>query len=795
MTEKRWLALILALFIILGITYAVVTPVFEASDELWHYPMVRHLAGGNPLPVQVFDPAQAGPWKQEASQPPLYYYLGAALTFWIDTSDMVEVRLENPHVDNGLITQDGNINLVLHDPDANPWQGTLLAVRVVRLFSVLLAAVTVTLTYLIGRKAAPGRPEIALGASAINAFLPMFLFISGAVNNDNLAIMLASLSLFLMIRIVMQNQHADPVNISTAKNNQKIWKETGSWLLLGVVIGLAMLTKEGTIGLIPLTWGTAFIVAWQKDSQKHGQQTEGFSGSLRWIAGLLGRSLISFTLIMLPVLLIAGWWYLRNIQLYGDWLGWNAFIAVLGQRGHPASLAQLWGERRGFLMAYWGLFGGVNVPMPTWIYIIFNGLLLLSVAGFCLYFIRLLQQWFVRTKRSWRSFSSWLNYPLNFVALNFGLLICLLFTGAVVFGLVRWATTTWSSQGRLVFTALSAISVLFTVGLAGWLPQRQARWVVGITAAFMLTVAALAPFLWIKPAYQPDAYSAPSPYVLDSQDITFGDTIRLRGVAVETPELGQSTAKPGDSLWVHLEWELLQPVERKWSVFVHLVDPILDQPIAQRDMYPGQGLMLTSWMQPGQRVINSYQLQIPDTAVTPTQLNIATGIYDYATGERLPITTNNDLAYLATLQVEPDSDELPNPVSINFEDEIELIGYEIDPRRVPPGSTINLTLFWQAGQPLQDDYTIFAQIVGEDTTRWASNDLAPPEGTASWTPGEEQSLSLTLTLDENTVPGLYPIIVGAYTRTAEGDFDRLQKLTEDGRLTADFLELTKVRID
>ena len=98
MTEKRWLALILALFIILGITYAVVTPVFEASDELWHYPMIRHLADGNPLPVQVFDPAQAGPWKQEASQPPLYYYLGAALTFWIDTSNMAEVRRENPHV-------------------------------------------------------------------------------------------------------------------------------------------------------------------------------------------------------------------------------------------------------------------------------------------------------------------------------------------------------------------------------------------------------------------------------------------------------------------------------------------------------------------------------------------------------------------------------------------------------------------------------------------------------------------------------------------------------------------------
>ena len=71
--ERRLLALLLTLFILLGFSYALITPAFEASDELWHYPMVRHLADGNPLPVQVFDPALAGPWNQEASQPPLYY--------------------------------------------------------------------------------------------------------------------------------------------------------------------------------------------------------------------------------------------------------------------------------------------------------------------------------------------------------------------------------------------------------------------------------------------------------------------------------------------------------------------------------------------------------------------------------------------------------------------------------------------------------------------------------------------------------------------------------------------------
>ena len=92
MTEKRLLAAIIVTFVVLASIYALITPVFEASDELWHYPMIKHLADGNPLPQQVFDPQLAGPWKQEASQPPLYYYLGAALTFWIDTSDIDQVR-------------------------------------------------------------------------------------------------------------------------------------------------------------------------------------------------------------------------------------------------------------------------------------------------------------------------------------------------------------------------------------------------------------------------------------------------------------------------------------------------------------------------------------------------------------------------------------------------------------------------------------------------------------------------------------------------------------------------------
>ena len=72
---------ILMAFLVLGAIYSVVTPIFEASDELWHYPLVQWLSKGNSLPVQ--DPHNVGPWKQEASQPPLYYWLMGWATSWM----------------------------------------------------------------------------------------------------------------------------------------------------------------------------------------------------------------------------------------------------------------------------------------------------------------------------------------------------------------------------------------------------------------------------------------------------------------------------------------------------------------------------------------------------------------------------------------------------------------------------------------------------------------------------------------------------------------------------------------
>ena len=91
---------IVVLFIILATIDNLILPPFEAADEHRHYAYVRHLAQGQGLPAQdtpVTDLWSYGPF-QEASQPPLYYFLAALATGWIPGADDVSAALRpNPN--------------------------------------------------------------------------------------------------------------------------------------------------------------------------------------------------------------------------------------------------------------------------------------------------------------------------------------------------------------------------------------------------------------------------------------------------------------------------------------------------------------------------------------------------------------------------------------------------------------------------------------------------------------------------------------------------------------------------
>jgi 4-amino-4-deoxy-L-arabinose transferase-like glycosyltransferase len=768
--QHRAMVLILVGFLVLGTVYSVVTPIFEASDELWHYPFVKHLADGGGLPVQ--DPQIEQPWRQEGSQPPLYYALGALAAFWIDTSDLAEVRWLNPHADIGVETTDGNLNMVVHsERERFPYQGTALAVHIVRFLSALMGAGTVLCTYLIALEVFPGQKALAAGAAAFNAFVPMFLFISGSVNNDNLTILFCSLTLLMLVRLLHSG------GLSGQTPNDQISKShwslvIGHWSLLGLVIGLGALSKASALGLLPLTALGLALSAWQRRAES----------ALRRIAWLFG----SFVTVLAVSFAVAGWWYLRNWVLYRDPLGLNTFVAIVGPRLPQPTLRQLSGEWEGFIKTFWGLFGGVNVAMEPAMYWVLNALAILGLVGLMVALGRTL----------FSRFKFHVSRDDSSLTTCYALLILLTWPIILFLALIRWTSITKASQGRLMFPAISAIAILLALGWSQWVPRRYQKWLLGIVGGLMFALAAMAPFRYIAPAYaKPVPLSKTELGGLPHRlDVTFGGKARLLGYESDDEE-----TRPGESVEVTLFWQSLAEMDRDYTVFVHLLDEN-DLVIAQRDTYPGLGTYPTRLWRVGDAFADRYVLTVSPTVFAPCTGRFEVGLYDFASGERLMATGSDgqplgDNVRFHQIAVLPREDSpVPNPVDFDFEGRIALVGYDLDRRTSRPGESIHLTLHWQALVEMEEDYTVFTHVLGEEDRLWAQMDSQPQGGaapTSSWQAGQVIEDHYDLAIKPDTPPDVYDIEVGLYL-AATGT--RLGVLDEGGRLQDNRVLLSKVRV-
>ena len=766
---------VVAVYAVLGSIYSVVTPVMEASDELWHYPMVQTIAEHWRLPVQDLD--NAGPWRQEGSQPPLYYVLAAVLTSWIDTSDLDQVRWVNPHADNGIITEDGNTNLIIHSPrERFPWRGTVLAIHLIRLFSVGLGAGTVYLAYRLVLELWPERRGVALSAAALTGLNPMFCFISGSVNNDNLAMLLGALGIWLLVRLVRRHsgEQAPP---------RGVWMR--DVLLLGAVLGAGALTKTSTMVLMPLTGLAVAYVSWRRGSWWHlvvgGGVTAGLSAA------------------------IAGWWFLRNAVLYdGDWFGLERFIVILGYRVPPATWRQLWGERQGFMMAYWGLFGGVNVPLPQWIYAMLNGALFASAVGAIAGALRgaltFRRRSVPRGEGASEGAASNLLARLDVRPHHVQCALLVLWPLLVLAAWAGWAMRTWSSQGRLIFTAITAWSMWMALGLSQLTPRRWESLIPGLMGAFMFGVALWAPLGAIAPAYRPALLPAevePTPTHALRADV--GGRVRLLGYDIEN-----TASHPGEPFRFTLYWEAQQNMERNWSVFCHVLDDELGVPVSVRDRYPGQGLVATSLLEPGQRWADRYVVWLPETAYAPSEAVLEVGLYDAVSGERPPIAIEQgELAEVRgnalrfqPLAIEPRPGDVANPVHINFGDQLALVGWDVDRRLVASGEELGLTLHWTCLADMDEPPTASAQVLHHSGGKVAQSDVVPrAPHAAGCAEGSQIVDRRELTISPDAQTGTYQILISVYGWDALGELQRVRIINTEGRvLPRDSWTLGQVRV-
>jgi hypothetical protein len=177
---------------------------------------------------------------------------------------------------------------------------------------------------------------------------------------------------------------------------------------------------------------------------------------------------------------------------------------------------------------------------------------------------------------------------------------------------------------------------------------------------------------------------------------------------------------------LELSWQVVKPVVKDWSFFVHLVRPdgVI---VAQQDDYPGRGTVATSDLPSGHAWQERIFVSVPEAAYTPGELEARAGWYYPGTGERLRLDDGSEMVALGAVRLEPRPSPLgvPNPLGVNFGDQIELLGYELSTLNPVQGEEIELTLFWRALRPVEKDYIVFAHLIHAATaTGHGASDVA-----------------------------------------------------------------------
>ncbi|MCB0168180.1 MAG: glycosyltransferase family 39 protein, partial [Anaerolineae bacterium] len=113
---------------------------------------------------------------------------------------------------------------------------------------------------------------------------------------------------------------------------------------------------------------------------------------------------------------------------------------------------------------------------------------------------------------------------------------------------------------------------------------------------------------------------------------------------------------------------------------------------------------------------------------------------------------------------------IPQPLEANFNNEIQLLGYELPARRIQPGQRLPLTLYWRSLAYMGEDYNLFANPLDRDQQRWGGYDRRPRDGysTLRWVPGEVITDPFGIPIDANAPDGIYTIDLGFYRQTESG---------------------------
>lgn len=701
-----WAAL--ALFAVLSLLSSVINPLFEPPDELQHYQFARYLVDKRELPVQ-----ELGREISQSHQPPLYYVIGALLVAGMD--DPEEIPPRNPFWGYmaGQVSRDNKQQFLNPDSQAFPYRGTALVVHLLRLWSVALALSTVTVMWLLGRTLWPDEPTKVAAMLAIAVLNPMFLYLAGAVNNDNLVILCGTLSLWLSVR---------------ALKDGFAWRTT---LLIGLVWGCALLSKLTGLALA-VSWGVALV--WTARQRRDGRL---FISRLAAVVGI--------------ALVFSGWWFIRNIQVYGEVFALQRVLDVWGAR-QQLDLVWIWHDLVYSWTTLWGRFAYGQVPLPHLIYWLFLALSACAMGGIIKQFIRVMQ------RKSWAQ----TRWPVWLVLLT----TLVTYAAALVYYIVKNPT---GANGRYIFPSLSALSALLVHGISVWFIQWRRAVLKGIVVIMLgialFSIGLFLPWTYARPRLLTETEARAQ--IETQKELIWGDGIALVGTAISPRQVYQ-----GEKVSLTACWCADAVMTTDYTFYVHLLDHQFNS-LGQRDTYTGLGTFPTSYWQPSDLFCDTYLIPVSKDLSLPVAADVVIGFYDFDTRQQLPARTSDGVplerVVVGQVKVMPKSAapvaEQQHRTEARFDQGIVLTGYSWSATEIRHGETVSATVAWEASGPLDQSYTIFAHLLDADGQMITQDDGLPRDGaypTTFWGTGETIVDEHVFTIPEGTHPGPTQLLLGFY---------------------------------
>ncbi len=761
------------LFLLLSILYNVAIPAWEADNELSHFNYVRYLIDRRalpaidaqvPLPV-ITDACRSGEGRilleltHQFRQPPLYYLLGAAMTFWIETDT------PGPAAANPFRMWDPaqlGYNFALHDPvdEGFPYRGTLLAVHLLRLLSGLLGLLGLTATYLLGLLLFDGQRRLATAMMAVNAFIPQYLFASAIVNNDILVAVLSTWCVLLCAYVVLRSPRLRFL------------------FLAALTAGLAIMAKyNGVVLLFPVAVAAVAVLvnAWRI--------------SRRCFAAVLLQIIMAVVLVSITASLWVGRSDVLSDQLTGVRASTEELVDyVTNGVEKPAALSVLSATRYAF-STFWGQFGWDTLTLPTWVIVVLAVVSTASALGVVLVLAGRNQP------RRWR---------LTLLAASVFFLLTLLQSYAKAAGSLE-------PRGRYLFPAFSIIAFLLVAGLSHVLPQRFKQ--AGVRALWvgLLVLATTAPFFVLAPAYAPPQLEATADLLPGEQPVyaVIGGFAELIGYRIEPQRL-----VVGDPVEVSLVWRALDETPNNYTLSIHLLDG--DKfPRAWAMSHPGRGNFPTSIWQPGDIFRERYTLYWADTPweQLPSLATLKVALFCPG-GETVQETyleatdahgaTLGDAVYFGRIKVtaaaSPAEEEPLSTTGYTFDDVLALDRILLTPESPSPGQQVSMEMQWRALRQPPADYTVFAHVVDAQGQQVGGNDQPLTDGyypSGLWEPGEVITHVQRLSVPYSASDGLHEIYVGVYEPVSGQRlplWDRNSQRTPDDRLWVTAIEARPYRV-